>query len=64
MPSRNSSPAEGRPRGEGRRRGGLSRLRLRLLSQLDQRYGREKAVLRKAIRSLEKRLRREAPGRS
>jgi hypothetical protein len=34
-------------------------LRLRLLSQLDQKYGREKAVLRKTIRSLEERLRRD-----
>ena len=35
------------------------RLRVLRLSQLDQKYGREKAVLRKTIRSLEERLRRE-----
>jgi hypothetical protein len=37
----------------------LRALRLRLLSQLDQKYGREKAVLRKAIKSLEARLRKD-----
>ena len=52
MPSPNSSASEAL-----RRR--LRRLRLRLLSQLDQRYGREKCVLRKTLRSLEGRLRRE-----
>ena len=51
MPSPNNSPSDsGRP---------LRRLRLRLLSQLDQKYGREKSVLRKTLRSLERRLRRE-----
>lgn len=36
----------------------LAELRLRLLNQLDQRVGREKAVLRRAIAVLEARLRR------
>jgi len=36
----------------------LVELRLRLLNQLDQRVGREKAVLRRAIAALEARLRR------
>jgi len=36
----------------------LAELRLRLLNQLDQRVGREKAVLRRAIAALDARLRR------
>ena len=36
----------------------LAELRLRLLNQLDQRVGREKAVLRRAIAVLDARLRR------
>ena len=43
----------------GRRRDReLAELRLRLLNQLDQRVGREKAVLRRAIAVLDARLRR------
>ena len=41
----------------------LEQLRLRLLNQLDQRTGREKAVLRRTIAALTERLRRRcAPG--
>ena len=44
-------------------RAALRGLRLRLLSQLDQRYGREKRILRRTICSLEERLRRERVAR-
>ena len=38
----------------------LAELRLRLLSQLDQRVGREKAVLRRTIAALSARLKRSS----
>ena len=41
-----------------RRERELAELRLRLLNQLDQRVGREKAVLRRVIAVLDARLRR------
>ena len=40
----------------------LAELRLRLLNQLDQRVGREKAVLRRTIAVLSERLRRRRAG--
>ena len=52
---------KGRPPASRRDRE-LAELRLRLLNQLDQRVGREKAVLRRAISVLEARLRRRRAG--
>ena len=46
-----------------RRERELAELRLRLLSQLDQRTGREKAVLRRTIAALSARLRRRGQSR-
>ncbi len=39
----------------------LRKLRLRLLSLLDQKVGREKSILRKSILALERRLREKKP---
>ena len=51
-------PEAGKERRQARRRDReLAELRLRLLNQLDQRVGREKAVLRRAIAVLDARLR-------
>ena len=46
-----------------RRERELEQLRLRLLNQLDQRTGREKAVLRRTIAALTERLRQRRPVR-
>ncbi len=55
------SGASGTVRSVGRERE-LAELRLRLLNQLDQRVGREKAVLRRTIAALNARLRRQRRG--